>query len=551
MDVDYILKFSKGILSCRQITKILDILAATLSEAFPMSVVVSNQFSEKIEKRTKNKVFSKQYDEIIFEKSPIDFDKTYRFSDTFFQKLLDKDFYSFSNKEFKKNNGKQYDFFCFLMDVTGSKKIYSFGLKENKTLAGAIHLIVRNMNKEELKFIKKLMEISSLSINNISREKELVRKRKITEEKDKNKVEFISNISHEIRTPLNAILGFSLLLRQDDISVEKRKKYVEIITQKSNDLLHVLNDMIDISLIESGNLVIENKFFSLNELLDDLYKYYSTRISPGINFSVEKGKINEESFINSDPLRVKQVLTNLLNNSINFTTRGYIRFGYEVRQNDLLLYVKDSGLIIPRDKKRNAYKHLSSLKNDLNREVGSGNSLGLSISKEITHYLDGKIWKESKRNGGTDFFVSLPLLIVKKENALFYEEKEDNEISFFGKNILVAEDDIMNYEYLNEILSFRKANVYWARDGLDAIKIVEDNNIDIILMDIKMPKMNGIEATCHIKKKYPFIPIIAQTAYALEQDKEKCSKAGCSDYLLKPIIKKKLFDTLQKYLNRN
>jgi len=377
------------------------------------------------------------------------------------------------------------------------------------------------------------------------------------EESDKLKSAFLANMSHEIRTPMNAILGFANLLKIRDIDEESKLEYLDHIIQSGDNLLKLINDIIDISKIESEQLKIQKTSVNINELLDQVYNRYEELLTishPGeIELHLEKAIPGSGLTIETDPYRLQQVIANLLNNAIKFTKEGRIEFGYKVENGNLKFFVNDDGVGIPVNMQHLIFKRFGKLE-DPDKINLSGTGLGLSISKSLVELLDGDLWFNTKHKAGAEFFFTIPIKETKLKNPLPRESATNTstqELNLKNKLILIAEDETLNYKLLETLIKRTGAEVLWAKNGLQAVEIyAERDDIDLIFMDIKMPKMNGYEASIKIKNINPNIPIIAQTAFAFANEKVKILESGCDFYLKKPLQKKEIHNVLNKYLNK-
>lgn len=385
---------------------------------------------------------------------------------------------------------------------------------------------------------------------------ELFKAKKKAEESDKLKSAFLANVSHEIRTPMNAILGFGELLKENDLPPRKREEYFDIIKSKGNQLLNLINDIIDLSKIESNTVSINPAPFHLNFLLDELQISYKRTITHenrtnDLKLIFIKGLPDQKTWIKADANRLKQVFSNLLDNALKFTRKGEITVGYELIDSEFLkFYVQDTGIGIPKDKQSVIFDRFRQVYEDKTL-LNHGTGLGLSIVKSLVELAEGKIWVESEPNEGSTFYFTLPYKPVI--NGIHSEPLisiNTNNINWNGKTVLLAEDDDDNYLFLEELLRETKVNLVRAKDGRETLNIALSSiKIDLILMDVKMPLLNGYEAAKQIKKVKNTIPIIAQTAYAMEEDKQRALASNCNDYISKPIEVSKLFFLMSKYLN--
>ncbi|MBN2485975.1 MAG: response regulator [Bacteroidales bacterium] len=376
------------------------------------------------------------------------------------------------------------------------------------------------------------------------------------EESDRLKTAFLANMSHEIRTPMNAIVGFAELLTLTDPNQQERHEYFSLIKKSSNDLLNIIEDIIDIAKIESKQLKVNPKNTSPYEILSDVGAIYSEILlryeKDHIELRINVPENEKKLLCRTDPKRLKQVLSNLVGNAIKFTEKGKIEIGYKLAENKILyFFVKDTGIGIPYNMQKRIFDQFVQVEEAYDKNT-NGTGLGLAICKNIVNLLGGNIWVTSQPDKGSNFYFYLPYIAAgeKPETKAIKETPKalvKNSLSNYC--VLIAEDEESNFLYLRETLKQTGVKVLWARNGMEAISIVENNpSVNLILMDLKMPEVNGLEAARYISHIKPSLPIIAQTAFAMDTDKQACIDAGCTDYLTKPLAKEKLVGTIQKYL---
>jgi PAS domain S-box-containing protein len=383
-------------------------------------------------------------------------------------------------------------------------------------------------------------------------EKALIIAKEKAVESDRLKTAFLQNMSHEIRTPMNAIMGFSDLLIANYGNKAKLEKFSEIIAQRCNDLLEIIDDILDIAKIESGQLYINNEECNLNELFAELSTFfveYRNRIGKKqIKFNLQAFCDPSDNIIVTDKIKLKQIFINLISNAFKFTNEGKIEGGCRLdKNNNLLFFVSDTGLGIPADKQEFIFERFAQLHQVSQRNV-RGTGLGLSIVKGLVNLLGGEIFLESEPGKGSTFSFSFPYKITLRSQHVSKEIKEFSDKVLINKKILIVEDDFYNSEYLKEILSGIGINVLQAEDGKGAIEMALSQPIDLILMDIRLPDMNGYEASLQIQQHKPHLKIIAQTAYAAQEEKQKALDAGCCDYISKPTRQDALLSMLNKHL---
>lgn len=383
-------------------------------------------------------------------------------------------------------------------------------------------------------------------------EKEIIRAKEKAEESDRLKSAFLANMSHEIRTPLNSIVGFSRLLIRKSYSAEKQKVMMNEIQTNSDQLLNIINDILDISKIESNQLDIDIYKVSSRAILTELYEPFKLQIEThrkSIDLILDTDK-KSDAIVFADPLRVKQVLSNLLNNAIKFTNEGYVKYGYflDEKQNPIF-FVEDTGKGIARKNLSIIFEHFRQEEDSYTRRYG-GTGLGLSISKSLVELMGGSIWVDSDKGKGARFFFTLPIKEAINNHPYSNNETSENEtVNISNKRILFVDDVENSYLVATEIFEGYNIDIVYVNDGNKAINILKhDSNFHLILMDIQMPGLNGVDATKKIKEILPHIPIIAQTAYALKGDEEKFLSKGLDAYITKPIDMDKLLKLVMQHI---
>ncbi|AWH75448.1 hypothetical protein DCS32_15145 [Dokdonia sp. Dokd-P16] len=377
--------------------------------------------------------------------------------------------------------------------------------------------------------------------------KELISAKEKAEESDRLKSAFLANLSHEMRTPMNGILGFSELLRRKNISDEKKDIYLELIEKEGHRLLSFISNIVDISKIESNIINIDSSHVNVNNLIDDLFSKYHIKLeNTGVELLACKGFENADSFIETDENKLVQIISNLLENAIKFTKEGTIEFGYSLSGDNLKFFVKDSGIGIEKEEQENIFNRFTQGRREQTHNLGVG--LGLSIVKGLIKLLDGDVWINSQLGEGSTFYFTIPYKKVINKTALpntFNETTLENG----DFTILIAEDDNLSFLYVQACLSDYDCTILRAINGKEAVELVHKNcNIDLVLMDINMPIMDGNEALEEIRKTNKEITIIAQTGLAMSGDKEKMLNAGFDDYISKPISTAQLISTINKHL---
>jgi len=417
------------------------------------------------------------------------------------------------------------------------------------------HIIKWDENNKPVRLIGVRIDITERKFA----EKELIEAKEKAEESDRLKSAFLSNMSHEIRTPMNGILGFTELLKEQLLTGEQQQEYISIIEKSGARLLNIINDIVSISRIESGQIELSISETNINELIEYIFNFFKPDADyKKLHLSYKNALPEMEAMIKTDIEKVTAILTNLVNNAIKFTYEGSIEFGYEKKGNWLEFFVKDTGIGVPHAQKELIFERFRQGSESLTRNY-EGAGLGLSISKAYVEIIGGKIWIESDSdnpissgsgvNNGSTFHFTIPYYPKEEVRNTDLTDTIDNAIANLSKNlkILIIDDDRISEQLLSIAFNKISRNVLKAGTGLEAVNICRNNpDIDLVLMDIKMPDMDGYEATRLIRKFNKSVIIIAQTAYGLEGDREKAIEAGCNEYLAKPVRIAQLNNLIKK-----
>ena len=388
-------------------------------------------------------------------------------------------------------------------------------------------------------------------------ETELIKAKEKAEESDRLKSAFLANMSHEIRTPMNGILGFAELLREPSLTVDEQKDFIQTIQISGARMLNTINNIVDISKIESGLMKVDISEANLNEKIEFTYKFFKPEVeSKGLQFIYKNGLPTEDAVIRTDNEKVYGILTNLIKNATKFTYEGSIEFGYVLKSDsepaELEFFVKDTGVGISEKQKEFIFERFRQGSDSVDRKY-EGSGLGLSISKSYVEMLGGRIWVESQEDRGATFYFTIPYNPVSEEksaigNVVYADNKE---VQAKKLKILIVEDDEISYSLLSRTLQKISKEVLQAITGVEAVEYCRNNpDLDLVLMDIRMPRMNGLEATQQIRQFNKDVIIIAQTAYGFSSDCEKALEAGCNDYISKPINRTLLFKLIKKHVNK-
>ncbi len=452
-------------------------------------------------------------------------------------------------KLFYAKNGDKYTAYVSTTDITARKKS-DIALKQKNDEFLQLNAELESANKEYETLNEEYKTINS-EILKTNIELEKAKEKAI--ESDQLKSAFLANMSHEIRTPMNTIIGFSDLLGEPNISTERRHKFLKLIQSSSEHLLRIIDDIIDVSKLESNQLKINKKSCPLNELLYEIKESQSmikiVKAKNNIRLQLNIPENTENINIACDPTRFRQILYNLASNAFKYTKEGFVEIGYSISDADSMvhLYVKDTGFGIQPEMFQLIFERFRQIDNQ-NLQEGTG--IGLSITKGLVHLLGGEIWIESKLDEGSTFHFTIP--ISEESKPIIAEnitQQDPNKINLSRCLVYIAEDDISSFLLLEELLEFTGVRLQHAVNGKELINLINSQIPDLILLDINMPIMNGFEAIREIRATHPNIPVIAQTAYAMAEEREKCISVGCNDYISKPINAHLLLKKIKKYLS--
>ncbi len=370
--------------------------------------------------------------------------------------------------------------------------------------------------------------------------KELKEAKEKAEESDQLKSMFLANMSHEIRTPMNGIIGFSELLKDPDTPEEKRNDFADIVINSGNQLLQIIDDILEISRLETRQVKVNFSEVNLNSLMMEIFNLYSEKAKDNkLALYIHKGANDADSNITTDKTKLNKILYNLIDNALRYTNEGFVELGYEIYDEYVDVYVKDTGIGIKHEQQALIFERFSQGDKTLSSKFG-GLGLGLSIAKENTELLGGDIKVESQVGVGSVFRVSLP----------FYgSHRPSSEPRKYDYKVLVVDDEEVNALYLEILLEKYNPSIkiLMAKNGMEAVEVFRHNkDTNLILMDIKMPVLNGLEATRHILKMKKDVPVVAQTAYVTVEDKQKALEAGCVDFITKPVKEKHMRSLLEK-----
>lgn len=443
--------------------------------------------------------------------------------------------------------------FDLLFRNTGIVSRLDFSFYYNSEIAGIICIEsideIRNWSREEIDFANSMAAFIAVAFT-IVHSKKVAEKAK---ENDDLKSKFIANLSHKIRTPLNSISGFVNLIADKDLDEKTRNNYINIISVNIQHLINLANDVVDISKIQNGHILIENKLENLNTIFSDINKFAGELLSlyHKNHLSLITNLPPSGYFIQTDSNRIKQIFGYLIDNAIKYTPQGSVEIGYEINDDETVsFFVKDTGIGIPAEKPGSFIMSFSQFE-QYYMQKNQDSGLGLSLSNGLVSLMKGTAWIESQYGLGTTFWFKLSpgnkseIPLVNKILA----DNNEQEINWQGKKILIVEDVINNYELLEKMLQKTNATILWADTGQLALQFFKNHpDLSLVLMDIKLPDIDGLELTRQMKENRPSLPVIAQTAFAMSGDREKVLESGCDEYLPKPISRIKLLRVLSQFI---
>ncbi len=456
--------------------------------------------------------------------------------------------------EFETEEGNNFSL-KILSEPDIAKNVSNLVLNALHTKLGIKKWILLNVASEPVSANKNAQDETLVIVEDITVRKDseiaLLQAKLKAEESDRLKSAFLANLSHEVRTPMNAILGFSELLADLEREDDTEKYYISTIQNNTIKLLNIISDIVEISKIETEQITVYNSTFELSNLayqIDQLYK--SVADSKGIGLNITG--FDENVILVSDEQKIKKVLLNLVDNAIKFTDNGSINITCSLNEEQLEFHVVDSGIGVSEGNEDIIFERFRQADEGYSRRHG-GTGLGLTIAKAYVEAIGGKIWYVSHTTG-SDFGLIIPgKWNYKNKASMKFRSALNNELAelpdYSNYHIIVAEDDAINFAYITKLLSPTGIKISHASNGNEVVELVDTiDAADLILMDIKMPIMDGYEATETIRKNNIAIPIVATTAYAMSGDKEKCLTAGCNAYISKPIKRKELFEMINRYL---
>ncbi|MBN1991048.1 MAG: response regulator [Bacteroidales bacterium] len=441
-----------------------------------------------------------------------------------------------------------------------TRPIQSFVERFVKAAEGDLSVRVEEKSNDEIYLLEHnfnlfMSKTEAMVTELVEMHKSLSIEKKRAEESDKLKTAFLANMSHEIRTPLNAILGFTSLLKNNNHLTPETQDYTELIISNGYTLLNFIEKIIEISELESGVKKVSIERILVSDILSSIYKEYQLNVfklhERNIAFELNIPERIKGLYLLSDKHCIQKIISHLLDNAVKFTTEGRIELGAAIDPKDnITFYVRDTGIGIKTEDSKTIFESFYKPTNNQSQYF-SGAGLGLAIAKRIANRLDAMLWFESEYGKGTTFYLSTSKGIKGKDDdfAVDSSRKTDEQDYSWSKfTIVVAEDLYANFLLIKSLLAHTGINILWTKNGQETIDLARNKHIDLILMDLRMPQVDGLTATRQIREFKPLVPIIAQTAFATPEDKQQCIDAGCDDIVTKPIFKHELFMAMKRFL---
>lgn len=435
-----------------------------------------------------------------------------------------------------------------------------FNLSIRKWVTNPLKLVAKILESEDVESVAELekspgefKQIGNLFHDFVEQKKELQEAKEKAEESDLLKSAFLANMSHEIRTPMNGILGFVELLKQPILSGEDQQNYVRIIEESGKRMLNIINDIISISKVEAGQSEVFYSETNINDQIKYIHSFFKQEAkNKNIELYYKTGLSDQDSMVVTDREKIYAIFTNLVKNAIKFTHRGFVELGYEKKGDYMEFYVRDTGVGIRPDQQSIIFERFRQANDSLSREY-EGAGLGLAISKAYVEMIGGKIWVESDLGKGSVFYFTIPYQrqAIVDSIPVFTKPTEVEILNISGLKVLVAEDDLVSNKLLSAMIGPFTKEVIRVKTGVEALEVCRNNpDIDLVLMDIQMPQMDGYEATKLIREFNREVVIIAQTALGMKGERERALNAGCTDYLAKPIKYVELSEMIKKYFGK-